>query len=820
MQNYNKYRQALQELGIIVFPVKGTTVADYKLGKAPYTNQKFNRFSSFYSYKERPFTEEEMEYYFSIEKTGEIGLGILFGEVVGRENTFLVGLDIDEMVEGDVNDFKNYCIDRGLAVVISASKKVHVYGYSNTPFPDIAVSIDIGGFKVRGDLWGNGGKYFVAPPTKITGGEYVATESFINALFIDRDFSFYPSDFIEAFVGVSKNNAEKIKQIQLVPVSSIDVEGFVKAYSTTPILKNERHATLLSIAKEIHKRIYNNFTQDKAISLVTEVLKGLKNNGTIENGEDKSDQELTDIASYTYGYRKHYEDSLKTPEFKKIVETYRETGELPKSLDDYRKTYIKRKVLRHFDYKKHSDCISELKRLRDSLYTLEGTALRQTKEKMAMLREYIYNNAFHRILSDKPNLKYDALGNRFYDYSDGVYIEQEVKVLESEIIDCLTSYGLDVYATRNKAQDVIARMIKYTPTFKLSSIKNLTCVGNGILNIDTLELRPHTPDFVTLTKITTNYNPNAVVEGSRWEKFIDEINCGEEGQVRLLKQFTGYLLTPSTMYQKCLIMTGEGSNGKGTYTKMLRTLVGDKAYSAMKAEELNRPFSLSNLVGKRVNICDESSGKYLDSHILKSLISGEEQSSDVKHKNQILFTPEVKIIMTVNDLPAISDTSYGFYRRIIQMEMGATFSAENGNLDSNLIEKLMSEKEIMFKWAVDGYQDLKDQGGFTLEEVNKNLVASYREDNDIIHRFVENMFIETEGGYQTLMEVYQVYRQYVVGSGKTPKAVNNFTKDLLRLPVYGKLFTYEKRMHGHDTAKIMGVVLKSPAYLKEFDGLY
>lgn len=818
-QDYNKYRKAFQERGIVVFPVKGTTVQDYSLGKAPYNNPKFDRLHSFYSFKERPFTEDEMDYYFSLEK-GDIGLAVLFGEVKGREGLYLVGLDVDRMDEGTVEDFTTYCIDNGMAVAHSASKGVHVYGYSKVPFPDTAVTVTLGKFKVSGDLWGNGGKYFVCPPTRISGGEYTQTDSFISALFIE-DFQEYPQHFIKAFEDGSNTTAEKIRGINRVPVSSIDVEGFIKAYSATKITKGElgRHHSLIAIAKAIFKRVYNDMSADEAITLVEKVLIGLRDNGTIEDGSDKTDRELADISRYCYGYRKKWEDEIKSPEFKKIAREYRISGKFPNGLDDFKKKFITSKVQRSFDVDRHKDMVEKVKVLKRKLVGLEGKAFNDVKNEIKFLREYIYNEAYYRILNDKANLKYDVEGDRFYDYNakKGIYYEIEPKMFESEIMAYLTSYGLDGHATRAKAQDVRARMLRYAHRFKVTRNDSLTCVGNGILNINTGELLAFTPDFITLSNISTNYNPDAVIEGSRFERFIYEINSGDKEQVRLLQQYTGYILTPSTKYQKCLMMIGEGSNGKGVFTgSVIKSLVGEVAYSSMDIDDLNKNFSVSTLVNKRVNVCDETSNKYIDSHVLKSLISGEDQTCDVKNKKQIQFKPEVKIIVTVNDLPSISDTSYGLYRRFIIMDMKESFTVEKGNLDPNLSKELAKEKEIILKWALLGYQDLEKEEKFNIQQLNIDSLGEYKLDNDAVARFIVNAFQPMESSSYTLIEVYREYKIYCHSIGKTAKNIGNFSKDLKRNERCGELFEYEKRMNGHDVAKVSGIKINRE-FLSDFD---
>jgi len=328
---------------------------------------------------------------------GDIGLAVLFGEVRGRDNLYLVGLDVDKMVEGSLDGFVNYCVKQGLAVAYSASKGVHVYGYSKVPFPDTSVTVTLGKFKVTGDLWGNGGKYFVCPPTKIFGGEYTPTDSFVEALFVS-DFSEYPENFIKAFEDGAVATALKVQEINRVVVSSVDVDGFIKAYSGTKIMKGGlgRHHSLIAIAKAIFKRIYDKMSADEAITLVEKVLIGLRDNGTIEDGKEKGDRELGDISRYCYGYRKRWEDEIKSDDFKKVIKEYRISGKFPDELDDFKKKFIISRVVKVFDIERHKSLVEKVKELKKKMPNLDGKALKNVIDEIKFIREYLYNEAYYR----------------------------------------------------------------------------------------------------------------------------------------------------------------------------------------------------------------------------------------------------------------------------------------------------------------------------------------------------------------------------------------------------------------------------------------
>src|SRR5262249_25365409 len=90
--------------------------------------------------------------------------------------------------------------------------------------------------------------------------------------------------------------------------------------------------------------------------------------------------------------------------------------------------------------------------------------------------------------------------------------------------------------------------------------QNLIALTNGLLDLDTGELLPHTADW--FSPVCLPYPFDAAAPCPRWEAALRLSLEGDPERMTLLQEWFGYLLRRDTDQQKFMILTGEGGNGK------------------------------------------------------------------------------------------------------------------------------------------------------------------------------------------------------------------------------------------------------------------
>lgn len=157
---------------------------------------------------------------------------------------------------------------------------------------------------------------------------------------------------------------------------------------------------------------------------------------------------------------------------------------------------------------------------------------------------------------------------------------------------------------------------------------------NGVLDISTLKLKPHSPDYYSTIQLPITYNPHE--KCPRFEQFIQEITGGDNELGSVIQQMVGYCLCHNTKAEKAFFLYGSGKNGKSVLAKIIELLVGSENVSNVKLSQLNESFGLSSMVNKNVNISAENelTGKF-DTGNFKAIISGDTINVTRKYKSDV-----------------------------------------------------------------------------------------------------------------------------------------------------------------------------------------
>lgn len=424
-----------------------------------------------------------------------------------------------------------------------------------------------------------------------------------------------------------------------------------------------------------------------------------------------------------------------------------------------------------------------------------------------------FSNYEYEIASRFPYLKKNEVGIVF-NYVDGVYKMFTDQELSNIILTALYDDMLWGYRTTKNVKDKVACLISIIPDLELTDDEGCICnVKNGLLNIETRELMPHNPQFVSLVQCPVFYNLSATAP-----TFMECMKAWMEGdesdsKTLMLQQFAGYLLSSSMVYAKALFLVGDGGNGKSTFADTISMVIGDQGTSRIDLEDLYSTFGLKGLIGKRLNIIEEVSGNYYQSHKLKKLISGEEVTINMKFKDQFKFKPQAKFLFAVNTMPRVDDSSTATERRIMVVQFNNNFRL-NPNTELRFSNGILAtELSGIFNWMLDGADSLRKRKAFISTKEQKDLLIEYREENSSVEGFIGECLVFEEHAITSLRSLYEEYKQYCIKDGRKFKGNVAFSKEMRS---YGK--RYEKfqildRTNGHDSAKFEGVTIN-----KEWSG--
>lgn len=278
-------------------------------------------------------------------------------------------------------------------------------------------------------------------------------------------------------------------------------------------------------------------------------------------------------------------------------------------------------------------------------------------------------------------------------------------------------------------------------------------LGNCTLNSSTGDLEPHASSHRATFGCSINYNPDS--DCSVFKQFLTEVFDDIE-TIRFVQEWFGYTLSSNHKANSFLIGIGAGGNGKSTLFDILAQLVGIDNVSSAPLSNFNSEFGLEPLIGKKLNLATESDVDAFKTGKLKALTAGEDISINRKNKMEITTKLPTKLVFLMNELPLLSDDSFGFVRRLIILPFDKTF---NGNQqDKDLPLKLSSELEGILSWSLEGLSRLiANNYAFTISESMQNAKNLYLGVGNPIERFVAECLVAKPSNVMDSKELLHAY---------------------------------------------------------------
>lgn len=318
----------------------------------------------------------------------------------------------------------------------------------------------------------------------------------------------------------------------------------------------------------------------------------------------------------------------------------------------------------------------------------------------------VNRNAFVRYFLHRVRLV--LFGETWMAYNRDGHYEAATDVLIGKLVrDMLHGAVKDIWRASMGSEILTALQLEVPQVKEFDADRGLLNLENGMLNVETGELLPHSPGYLSSIRIPFAFDPGALC--LRFLQFIEEVTEGDGQLAAVLQEITGYVLTSETRAEKAFLLCGSGSNGKSVFAKVLQALVGEDNVSSVPLSRFSQPFGMQPIIGKTLNIASENEvGSRINTENLKSVVSGDKISVAVKYQNDVPYTPICKLVFLVNSLPETSDATYGFFRKILIVPFNHRFT--DAEKDVDLFEKLRAEMPGILNWALEGLRRLKGNG--------------------------------------------------------------------------------------------------------------
>jgi len=250
-------------------------------------------------------------------------------------------------------------------------------------------------------------------------------------------------------------------------------------------------------------------------------------------------------------------------------------------------------------------------------------------------------------------------GEKLYVYDRGVYRpkgKERVRILTKLVVP-------DEEWSSHLASETVEYINTDSPLLWKPSLTVLN-LENGLLDLSTLELQPHSPDHLSPVQLPVRYDPSATCPA--WEMQVALTFPEDAVKAGVAWEIVAWLMLPHTSTQKALLLLGPGGTGKSTFLAALHKFLGGYGnVSALSLQKIESDrFAAARLVGKLANICADLPSVDLDSSsVFKSITGGDPIVAENKFKDSFDFECFARLIFSANQAPRSRDATEAFFQR-------------------------------------------------------------------------------------------------------------------------------------------------------------
>lgn len=378
-----------------------------------------------------------------------------------------------------------------------------------------------------------------------------------------------------------------------------------------------------------------------------------------------------------------------------------------------------------------------------------GTGEKQTLKVNGGMLAYSISKGLPYLIVRRPDEEKDD----FYLYEHGVYNKCNRNKVKSIILRYIPS-NLASDSLLNNVYGLLMSREDNICSFRELD-KNESCINlkNGLYNLKSRRLEPHTPKLYSTIQFECEYQPDDNYKPV-FDKYISDLcrDCDGEvdkAKIAILQEYGGLLLSNVKVYRlKCCLVLWSllGNTGKTQFINLLSELLGEDKTVNIPIQNMNESskFALGSIVGKRIiSIGDQTSSEIKDSSIFKQLTGGDAIKCEKKGKQPFDYRFTGGIIIACNNLPTFSDDKGGhlFERLCI---VPCTNTIEQRRRDGEILDKMLKERNAIFNWFLEGLHRLIDNHYIlTKAQSCESAAREYRGKMDTVFRYLAEFYIVT-----------------------------------------------------------------------------
>jgi P4 family phage/plasmid primase-like protien len=267
------------------------------------------------------------------------------------------------------------------------------------------------------------------------------------------------------------------------------------------------------------------------------------------------------------------------------------------------------------------------------------------------------------------------------------------------MLSYISDYNIGLQATPpvEEAIRLLDSNAKYITHDQMNTNEDIINFKNGILDINTMKLSPHSPKIYSTVQIPCNWTDKPC-DTPQWDKYIETLTAGNAGYAKLLHEFIGAVISNVYGYRfrKALFLVGSGDTGKSVLMSWLSKILGTGNSVERSLTRIGQRFGETAAYMTRLIYSSDMSDVSADNlDRFKELTGGDSISIEYKNKEPFGYRFNGFMGFSMNKLPKFGgDKGDHVYERMLIIKCDNVIP-ENER-DHHLPEKLYAEREALY----------------------------------------------------------------------------------------------------------------------------
>lgn len=348
-------------------------------------------------------------------------------------------------------------------------------------------------------------------------------------------------------------------------------------------------------------------------------------------------------------------------------------------------------------------------------------------------------------------------------YWDGrIYCNQARAIIKRDV-EAL----LEGYAKINAVNEILAKIERrnYVSPEVFENVNvDLIPLENGVLNLKTFVLEPHSPKNYFRKFHPIEYDPMAIC--GTWMQFIEQVMYPED--IPTAQEWFGFALRRKYFIKKALIILGPKNTGKTVYLNSYIGFIGRENISSLSLHKISQgnDFSKLSLKDKSANVYDDLNASDLnDGGAFKVATGGGYIAAEEKFGDCIQFMSYAKQNFATNRIPPVKNNDDdAYYSRWIVFKFDNEVSPEE--IDYQLSDKISKENSGILNWALIGLKRIMEKGCFSYTKTPQEVKQIMESSGDVLVQFGNDVLVPKKDGTLSKEIMHTIYSKWAKDNNK------------------------------------------------------